>query len=104
MKYRARRLPGEVDITVLAADAAGFRHHPAKLAALVVSAPQRSPDRHRRQLAACVLGRVGFTSDAAILFGEARIEDAPEFDVAGRASRPDDNRFARPHAEFSTRV
>ena len=91
---RAARHPLQVPVVVLAADRAGLGHVGAELAGLVVEAPQRGADRHRRDFAAGVLVRPRHAGEAAIFLGQARVEHAAEIDVAGRTAGADDDRLA----------
>ena len=59
---------------------------------LVSQAPQRSTNRHGDQLATGVLVRIGLAGHL-VDFGQARIEHAPEVDVAGAATGSEDDGF-----------
>src|SRR5205814_7135569 len=92
LEYRAGWLPRQVDVTVLAADPAGFGYACAELTGLVVQAPQGCADRDGRKLAARVLNRVGLAGDAAVFLGQPRVEHCrlaeKKFHRAGRGRRP----------------
>ena len=59
---------------------------------LVAQAPERGTDGHGGQLATGVLERIGFATDLVDL-GQARIEHAPEVDIAGAAPGGEDDGF-----------
>ena len=59
---------------------------------LIAQAPERGANRHGRQLTTGVLERIGLAG-RLIDLGQARIEHAPEVDVAGAATGGQNYRF-----------
>src|SRR5271166_5509956 len=95
VEYGTARHPLEMPVIVLASDRARFGHVGAEFAGLVVETPQRCADRHGRELAASILVGPRHAGETAILFGQARVEHAPEVDIAGRAAGADNDGLAR---------
>ena len=91
-KNRALQFPGRV--IVFGRERALGAHGRAVFQSLVGKTPQRSADRHRRELAAGVLKSIGLAADLEHR-SQARIEHAAKIYIAGTAAGGDNHRFTR---------
>ena len=98
MEDGTARLPVTA-VIILVADGEGLGQVQAEFASLVIEAPQRSANGHRGDLTGRILIGPGHAREAAIFRGQAWVELAAEFDVAGMAASRDDHRLACPDAE-----
>ena len=98
MEDGTARLPVTA-IIILVADGDRVLSVQAKLASLVIEAPQRGANCHRCDLTRRVLIGPGHTREAAIFRSQSWVELAAEFNVAGVATSRDDHRLACPDAQ-----